>query len=144
MNFSAKVRETIKNAASRSAWDKGVQAYALELLDNYDEAVKYAEDCGKAIPDLSVSVLLNGAVDWSQYSCGGSALIYGSDIVERLCSPSELKRCKGGERNPNSREEWLDVQARALGQACHSLMLTAGNVNRFGDNAAYANAACRK
>lgn len=39
------------------------------------------------------------------------------DIAELLCSPSELKRKKYGERRPNSREEWLDVQARALAQA---------------------------
>lgn len=31
--------------------------------------------------------------------------------------PSELRRVKGGSRNPNSRESWLDVQARALWQA---------------------------
>lgn len=40
LNFSAKVRETIENARMRSAWDRGVQAYALELLDNYDEYVQ--------------------------------------------------------------------------------------------------------
>lgn len=143
LNFSAKVRETIENAALRSAWDKGVKAYALELLDNYEEAVKYADNCGKAIPRLSESVLLNGAIDWKQYSWGGSSLIYNPDIAERLCSPSELKRCKGGERNPNSREEWLDVQARALFQASRSLMLTAGNVEHYDTNAVYANVANR-
>lgn len=37
LNFSAKVREAIENARMRSAWDRGVQTYALELLDNYDE-----------------------------------------------------------------------------------------------------------
>jgi len=61
--------------------------------------------------------LLNGATDWHAYSCGGNALIYNSDIAERLCSPSELKRCKGGDNQPSPRESWLDVQARALRQA---------------------------
>lgn len=141
LNFSAKVRETIENAAPRSAWDKGVQAYALELLDNYEEAVKWAEDNGNAIPRLSESVLLNGATDWEQYSWGGSSLIYNADIAERLCNPSELRRSKGGERNPNSRETWCDVQARALRQASASLLLTAGNVSHY--DAVYANAAMK-
>ena len=61
--------------------------------------------------------MLNGAQDWEQYSWGGSALIYDGDIAERLCCPSELKKTRNGERRPNSREEWLDVQARALYQA---------------------------
>ncbi len=143
LNFCADVRETIENVAPRSAWDKGVQAYALELLDNYEEAVKWAEDNGKAIPRLSEAVLLNGATDWKQYSWGGFSLIYGADIAKRLCSPSELKRCKGGERNPNAREQWLDVQSRALCQAEISLLLTAGNVLHTGENAVYANAASK-
>lgn len=32
---------------------------------------------------------------------------------------SELKKTRHGERRPNSREEWLDTQARALYQACN-------------------------
>lgn len=141
LNFSAKVRETIENARTRSAWDRGVQAYALELLDDYDEYVRYAANDGKAVPELSEATLLNGAADWSQYSWGGCSLIYNTDIAERLCSLSELKRCQGGGRNPNSREEWLDVQARALRQAFTSLSLTVGNVSRYGEGAVYANAA---
>lgn len=122
LNFSAKVRETIENARTRSAWDRGVQAYALELLDNYDEYVRYAANDGGEVPELSEATLLNGAAGWSQYSWGGSSLIYNQDIAERLCSPSELKRVtnKNGLRDyPNSREHWLDVQARALYQAAN-------------------------
>ena len=63
--------------------------------------------------------MLNGANDWIQYSWGGSALIYDGNIAERLCTPSELKRTHNGERRPNSHEEWLDVQARALFQAAN-------------------------
>ena len=61
--------------------------------------------------------MLNGAKDWNQYSWGALSLIYDCDIAERLSAPSELKKTRGGERRPNSREEWLDVQARALQQA---------------------------
>lgn len=61
--------------------------------------------------------MLNGAQDWDNYSYSGSALIYNKDIANRLCTMSELKRTRNGEFKPNSRETWLDVQARALYQA---------------------------
>jgi hypothetical protein len=61
--------------------------------------------------------LLNGAADWNQYSWDGCSLCYDGQIAERLCTPSELKKTRHGERRPNSREEWLDTQARALFQA---------------------------
>lgn len=34
---------------------------------------------------------------------------------------AELKRKHGGTYEPNSRETWLDVQARALYQACNRI-----------------------
>lgn len=104
---------------NRSAWGRGVTAYALELLDSIEKAVK-----GGWLPldELETAegrkaAMLNGASDWAQYSWGGCSLIYNSDIAERLCTPSELKRTRGGEWRPNSNEEWLDTQARALRQA---------------------------
>jgi len=66
-------------------------------------------------------LMLNGAQNWYQYSWGGCSLIYDRDIAERLCTPSELKRTKNGERRPNQNEEWLDVQARALRQAARKI-----------------------
>lgn len=105
------IRTTITARRARSAWDKGVTLYALELLDNLRDlpAADSRQEIKKA--------LLNGARDWSEYSYGGCALIYDGDIAARLCSPSELKRTRGGDRRPNRRENWLDVQARALYQA---------------------------
>ena len=105
------IRATIKTRKTRSAWDKGVTLYALELLDNIRDlpAADNRQEIKKA--------LLYGARDWREYSWGGCSLIYNADIAERLCSPSELKRTRGGEWRPNRREEWLDVQARALYQA---------------------------
>lgn len=96
----------------RSAWDRGVKTYALELLENL------AED-GLA-PNREN--LLNGARDWQQYSEGGGALICDADIAERLCSPSELRKTRGGERQPSSEETWLDCQARALSQAASMIL----------------------
>lgn len=101
----------IETRKTRSAWDKGVTLYALDLLDNIRDLT-----AADSMRDLQTA-LLNGARDWKEYSWGGCSLCYNSDIAERLCSPSEFKRTRGGDRRPNSREEWLDVQAHALYQA---------------------------
>ena len=107
------LRKAIEDEKTRSAWDNGKKVYALELLEDFPEDREfYASPADK-------KALLNGADDWSQYSWGGSSLIYDCDIAERLCTPSELKKTRNGERRPNSREEWLDTQARALYQACN-------------------------
>jgi hypothetical protein len=105
----------IENMKARSAWDRGVKEYAYELVEGLE-----VEEIPADSQELK-SLLLNGADTWKQYSWGGSSLIYDFDIAERLCTPSELKRVKGGERRPNSREEWLDVQARALLQAANRI-----------------------
>lgn len=104
----------------RGAWEKGVKEYAIELV----ESLQYApyQDIAPEGTTLLKQVLLNGARDWSHYSYGGNSLIYDCDIAERLCSPSELKKKKGGDLPPNSREDWLDVQARALHQACNKII----------------------
>lgn len=113
------IRTALENHKTRSAWDKGVSAYAFELLENLEDFRDYrAADYTIDLNTLKEE-LLNGASDWDQYSWGGSALIYDCDIAERLCTSSELKKTRNGERRPNAREEWLDTQARALNQAYH-------------------------
>lgn len=104
----------------RSAWGRGVTAYARELLGEYAEFAAYEKRDAVSRAEFT-EWILNGAADWSQYSYGGCSLIYGCDIAERLCSPSELRRKRGGDLQPNSRETWLDVQARALRQAAGRL-----------------------
>ena len=118
------IRESLVNDTQRSAWDKGVTAYALDLLDQLKEAVEggYFDMENLLAPRMLRSALLNGAGSWSEYSWGGCSLIYDSDIANRLCTPSELKRTHSGERRPNSREEWLDTQARALFQAANRIV----------------------
>lgn len=98
-------------AGRQSAWKRGVYEYAYELVESIE-----AEEIDNEHNNV-ISVLLSGARDWNQYSWGGCSLIYDSDIAERLCTPSELRKTRNGERRPNSREEWLDTQARALYQA---------------------------
>ena len=113
------IRSAVDAQPARSAWSRGVKAYASDLLDELDDQVRHgytdAEDLES--PSLLKRALLNGADSWSQYSWGGSSLIYDGNIAERVCCPSELKKTRGGDRRPNCREEWLDVQARALNQA---------------------------
>lgn len=118
---------TIENAKPRSAWNKGVQTYAFELLEDLKQAINdgYFSVSDLEDPKALEAQLLNGARDWSQYSWGGSSFIYDADIAERLCTPSELKKTRGGERRPNGQEEWLDVQARALRQAARHIIRAA-------------------
>lgn len=98
--------------ARKSAWSRGVDEYADELRQNLRENnLKPTEEN-----------MLNGARDWKQYSWGGNSLIYDEDIAKRLSSPSELKRTKNGQLKPNSREDWLDTQARALYQASRKVL----------------------
>ena len=95
----------------RSAWNKGVNNYAIDLIDGLE--VETIPTNKKELETL----LLNGARDWQEYSQGGCALVYDGDIAKALCTPSELKATRNGERNPNKNETWLNVQSRALYQA---------------------------
>jgi len=118
-NTYENIKGQVTSFCGRSAWDKGVTKYAYEMLDELFEQIEngYLELDDIYSPNLLHKALLNGADDWKQSSEGGCYLICDSDIAERLCTPSELKRTKGGMRNPNSHESWIDVQARALRQA---------------------------
>lgn len=120
----------VESEKVRSAWDRGVKAYALELLEELDEAIRggYFDAEDISAPKMLERQLLNGASDWSQYSWGGCSLIYDGDIAERLCNPSELKKTRNGERRPNAQEGWLDVQARALRQASRKIQRFAREV----------------
>ena len=102
--INSEISARIQTTSPRSAWSRGVKLYALELLGDLES-------------DYTGASLLNGAADWTAYSFGGGALIYDADIAERLSSPSELKRKKGGDLPPSASETWLDCQSRALNQA---------------------------
>ena len=105
----------------KSAWDKGVKDYALELLEELEEV--------PTLEELEEN-LLNGADNWKMYSWGGCSLIYDEDIAQRLCTPSELKKTRNGQRKPNKNEEWLDTQARALFQAYKLIKRTFKNIEQ--------------
>ncbi len=132
------VLNTIKNQKpARSHWDRAVMEDAEEmLLEAIDNLRDTPEEAPRDLTALTAE-LLNVSVrtlrDWggddghngirSIYQCahesswGGSRLCYDSDIARHYCTPSELKRTKDGARRPNAREDWLDVQARAIYQA---------------------------
>ena len=128
------IREALEETKTRSAWKRGVKVYALEMLDGLEEAIDggYFDREDLEAPRMAKKALLNGADSWDQYSWGGCALIYDWEIAERLCNPSELKKTRGGERRPNSREEWLDVQARALCQAARMIYKAIETASREG------------
>lgn len=120
-NIIYRIADIIEALPARSAWSRAKKEYAAELLSNLRGAAAYAAETGTPSPltdhEAVRAALLNGARDWSEYSWSGCALIYDGDIAARVCTPSELRRTHGGQRDPNPRETWLDVQARALYQA---------------------------
>lgn len=117
----SQLRVYIETLPTRSAWARGVVYYVGYLLENFAEYAIFELENGRPVPVLSESILLNGAADWSAYSYGGCALVYDEEIADTLCSPSELRRTRGGKHQPNARETWCDVQARALCQAWHRI-----------------------
>lgn len=102
----------LEQAPARSAWARGVKDYAIDMAEEIGDNLR--QGMSRAEFD---ALALNGAATWQDYSWGGMSLIYNEDIAAKLCTPSELARTKGGKLNPNSREQWLDTQARALFQA---------------------------
>ena len=110
MEIADLIFEKIAHSNPRSAWNRGVVRYAMQLMNDVD---------GKEITEKN---LLGGAKNWREYSYGGSALTYDVDICHHLCTPAEIKKTKDGERHLSKKENWLDVQARALYQAAQLIM----------------------
>lgn len=121
MNRIEKIRKVLESSNERSAWNRGVNDYAMELLDNFEE--NYEPD-----EEVTEEKLLNGATSWMQYSWSGNSLCYSGDIAERLSTPSFLKAKKGGELPPTKDYAWLDWQAFALTQASYKLRKIAKNI----------------
>ena len=112
----AEAQKRLSERRDRSAWDKGVTSYAFDLLDNLNDAITDNNRDPESRTEAK-EWMLNGARDWEQFSYDGCALVYDAHIAKRLCTPSELKKTRNGERRPNAHENWLDCQARALFQA---------------------------
>lgn len=107
----AEISAEIEKINMKSAWDKGVKAWALSALE------KMTPDDEFSTAENLESAMLNGARDWRHFCEGGNAIIYNTDIAEQFCTPSELRKTDGGRKDPNARESWMDVQCRAAVQA---------------------------
>lgn len=120
---AAKVAQT----KARSAWGRGVKAYAAELLEELSEAVAggYVDESDLSNRRTFEQAMLNGAKNWKQYSEGGCSLCYDGQIAKRLCAPWELRKTDGGRKDPNPSESWIDVQSRALFQAADLILRAA-------------------
>lgn len=123
----ATVAHKVEQTKTRSAWDRGVKAYAEELVEELREAVEggYVDESDLSNRRLFEKAMLNGAADWRQYSEGGCSLCYDGQIAERLCAPWELRKTGNGRKDPNPRESWIDVQSRALFQAAQLVLRVA-------------------
>lgn len=118
--FKTIITNAEKIAPKRSYWDRGVNLYVNEILENIEENLDYKTwynfPVSTSVKDFE-KIALNGAENWKQYSYGGCSLCYDFQIAIRLCTPSEFERVERGNKQPNSHENWLDVQSRALYQA---------------------------
>lgn len=106
------IKEKLSNYNPRSCWNKGVKRYAEEILEQLEEYNL----------EITEKNMLNGAADWKEYSEGGCSLIMDEHIARRVCTPTEYWATSCGQKQPNKRETWLDVQARALYQAARLLI----------------------
>ena len=103
---------------ARSYWDKAVKTYALELVEELNKSIKAGRaniESIKSVDDLE-AVLKSGAPCWNAYSDWGlgCSLESAQEIARRVCTPSELKRYKGGEIFPNECQTWQEIQGTAL------------------------------
>lgn len=72
-NIIEAVTKELEKLHFRSAWKKGVLAYAGDLWDGLKEQVEngYLEQSDLESPKLVHKALLNGADSWHEYSWGG-------------------------------------------------------------------------
>lgn len=115
------IRQELEAHPARGAWDNGAKVYAQELFDELVSNRHITDDTTR-LGKITEADLLNGADDWEQFSRGGCALVYDSDICERLCCPSMIKKTRCGDRPPNSTEDWMDWQTKALKQAARLVL----------------------
>lgn len=116
---SSDIIAVLDSMKPRSKWNQGVRDAAIGMIEDVqNELDNLSDDADYRQID---KVLLNGAADWTRYSWDGNALIYNGDIAAAYMTPSELRRYKRMNHDPSmgfNGESLLDMQARALHQAC--------------------------
>lgn len=120
----ATLRQIIETSRARSAWSRGVNAYALDLLDNAEYIANYNFETWGEYPALTEELLLNGASNWGHYSAGGRGLIYTRSILSRLCTPSEFKKWESGKLAIDP----IECETRALYQAFRVIVVACSNL----------------
>lgn len=112
--------ETAHQRKNVSCWNRGVKFYALwlidKLTDDYCMLFDTQAELEKCIK-IFKKILLNGDENWYQYSCSGRVYVCYNEIAGALCTPSEYRKTKGGEKRLHHSKSWLVVQAQALLQA---------------------------
>ena len=63
----ADIKKDISAHSARSAWDKGVKGYAVELFDDYLDRL-HITDASVRIGKVAEADLLNGAQNWGLHS----------------------------------------------------------------------------
>lgn len=119
------IYKTEKRKGRPSKWREGVFNEAIDRLDSMDEGQK-----------INWYTLLNGAL-WqdkqatfenilnacSKYAWGGCGICYNVDVANTFCSKSQAYYKNGNfKEQPNNREQWLDLYARAIYQAFSLIM----------------------
>lgn len=70
MNTFDIIREKLNTFSARSAWKRGVNEYAMELVENLEQSAidgHFSEDNLSSAAAVS-EALLGGAASWSEYS----------------------------------------------------------------------------
>lgn len=103
---------------ARSQWGRAVHDDAVAILGMIvDDGRNYELQSSKQLESL----MLSGAENWKEYSygCHGCSLPSDVEIAKHYSNNTELKMTNFGLKKPNSRETWMDVQARGLYQSCY-------------------------
>lgn len=116
---------------ARSTWDRGIAAYAFDLIDYYYaiDVISHPDADGN-VPAPTERTFLNGATSWYEYAAGAcaAALICDESIIKRLFPPSVVKRSRwaaGGYRCPVSGHTLISIEGVALRRA-YSIIASVG------------------
>ena len=101
----------------KSAWNNGLKQYMHDFID-YDDILFDKLIKSKSFYDFK-QILLNGADNWTHHSWSGCSLCYNYDILERLFPANIIKRYQNSSMVNGM--HLLDIQAKALRQACKKL-----------------------
>ena len=117
-------------ANTRSTWDRGIAAYATDLVDWYASDVAGYIHEGGLVSAPTEETFLNGASSWYEYAAGAcaAAQIYDGSIIERLFPPSVVKRSRRADssyRCPVSGHTLISIEGVALRRA-YSIIASVG------------------